>query len=807
MLKKTNVKEIETKLKKALAKLYSVEIEVATDEQLYNAIAAIVNDEMLELRQLGAHAVHKDKKKRVYYLCMEFLLGRSLRNNLYNLELLEDYKKVLSNYGRDMEKVFLKEEDAGLGNGGLGRLAACFMDSLASLEYPAMGYCLRYEYGLFRQKIVEGWQVELPDMWLKGGEAWLNPRYDRVFQVKFGGELHEKWTENGLTIEHTGYESVNAVPYDLCISGANSKVISILRTWRPRAVEKFDMNSFASGNYLSAMQKGINADVIGKVLYPADYTMEGKSLRLQQQYLLVSASAQDMIKSHLDHYDNLSNFADKVAIHINDTHPAMIIPELMRIFMDDYNMEWDEAFSIVFNSVSYTNHTVLSEALEVWPEVLIKRLLPRVHQIMQEINRRFCEHIWNKYPEDWGRCERMSVISYDTVRMANLSIIGSHKVNGVSKMHSEILKNRVFKDFYEDTPDKFTNVTNGIAYRRWLCQANPGLTKLIDECIGTGYKKHGEKLKDFEKYAGDEGVLHRISEIKKENKVNLSNYINFKSGVLVDPSSIFDVQVKRLHEYKRQLLNVIKILTYFYELKNNPSKEFTPQTFIFGAKAAAGYDMAKQIIKLIVSLGNEIEKDPKLAEKIRIVFMENYSVSVAEKIMPAADISEQISLAGKEASGTGNMKLMINGAVTVGTLDGANVEIADEVGKDNIYIFGMNEDEVNERLRDGYNPYKYYQENELLHNALDLLNGEIGGNNFSNMYQYLLYGNGGGADPYMCLADYSDYMRVCENMVKDYQNRRTWNKKSVINTAGAAAFTSDRSINTYAKEIWNIETF
>ena len=805
MLRKTNDKEIETKIKKALAKLYSVDIDNASDEQLYQAVSAIINDEMLEMRQAAAHEVHTGKKKRVYYLCMEFLLGRSLKNNLYNLGLMEGYERVFKRFGRSIEDIYRREEDAGLGNGGLGRLAACFMDSLASLDYPAMGYCLRYEYGLFRQKIVEGWQVELPDMWLKSGEVWLNPRTDRVFQVKFGGQLQEKWTEDGLKVELVNYDSVDAVPYDICISGAKSKGISILRTWRPRAVTKFDMNSFASGNYLTAMQKGINADVIGKVLYPADYTMEGKSLRLQQQYLLVSASAQDMIKSHLDHYDSLSNFADKVAIHINDTHPAMIIPELMRIFMDIYDYEWDEAFEIVRNSVSYTNHTVLAEALEVWPEELIQRLLPRIHQIMQEINRRFCEHIWNKFPDDWGRCERMSVISYDSVRMANLSVIGSHKVNGVSAMHSEILKNRVFKDFYEDEPGKFTNVTNGIAYRRWLCQSNPLLTSLIDECIGTGYKKDGDKLRDFGRFVKDEGVLHRLGEIKLENKKNLASYIYKSTGVSIDPTSIFDVQVKRLHEYKRQLLNVIKILTFYNTIKNNPEAEFIPQTFIFGAKAAAGYDMAKQIIKLIVSLGEEIDKDPRISEKIKIVFMENYSVSVAEKIMPAADISEQISLAGKEASGTGNMKLMINGAVTIGTLDGANVEMAEKVGRDNIYIFGMNEDDVNETLRNGYNPYKFYQENEMLKGALDLLNGEIGGNNFSHIYRYLLFGDGKEADPYMALADYSDYIRTYRNMTEDYMSRKSWNEKSLVNIAGAAAFTSDRAIKEYANEIWKIK--
>ena len=781
--KKLNEKQIETKLKEALAKLYTVEPKQATREQMYKAVAYTVNDILLDKRQESSHQRHVEHQKRVYYLCMEFLLGRSLKNNLYNLGLNKTYEKVVRKFGHSLDDIYEEEPDAGLGNGGLGRLAACFMDGLSSLDYPAMGYSLRYEYGLFKQKIVDGWQMELPDTWLPGGQVWLNMRTDLVCKVNFGGKIQESWTENGLRVSLTDCDSIEAVPYDLCISGYDSKAISVLRVWRPRSLENFDMSSFASGNYLGAMQKGIDADIIGKVLYPADHTMEGKSLRLQQQYLLVSASAQDMIRNHLQYYDNLDNFAEKQAIHINDTHPAMIIPELMRIFMDEYGFEWDKAWDIVTNTVSYTNHTVLQEALEVWPEGLIQRLLPRIHQIMQEINRRYCEHIWNKFPGDWARCERMAILSYNSVRMANLSVIGSHHVNGVSKMHSEILKDRVFKDFYEDTPEKFTNVTNGIAYRRWLCQSNPGLTELLDECIGDGYKKDGSKLRDFEKFIDDESVLSRLNDIKLTNKKALSDIIYKDTGVLVDPESVFDVQVKRLHEYKRQLLNVLHILSMYHQLKTNPNLDVRPQTFIFGAKAAAGYDMAKQIIRLIISLRDEIEKDPRIASKIRIVFMENYSVTVAEHIMPAADISEQISLAGKEASGTGNMKLMINGALTIGTMDGANVEIAEAVGNDNIYIFGMNEDEVENLRRGGYSSYKYYQESELLHNTLELLNGSIGGNDFSNIYKYLLYdNNGSGADPYMCLADFSDYVRVHNNMIADYADRKAWNAKSLVNS-------------------------
>ncbi len=805
MAKSITMREIDERISEVLSRHFSVSIEKADRHQMYVATVISVRDQLLEKRKEFRNLVNEKEGKRVYYLCMEFLLGRSLKNNLYNLGETEAYRKVLKKHGYDLDEIYEEESDAGLGNGGLGRLAACFMDSLASGGYPGMGYTLRYEYGLFQQKIVDGWQVELPDNWLPGGEAWLTSRGDRIYEVKFGGKIDEVWTEEGCKIEHTEYDTVEAVAYDMMVSGVGNKSVTALRTWKPRQSNEFNMEMFSNGLYMQAVEKSVNADLIGKVLYPADNTPDGKMLRLQQQYFLCSASAQDMIRRHLDNYGSLDNFADKAAIHINDTHPALIIPELMRIFMDDYGYSWEDAYYIISNTVSYTNHTVMAEALEVWSEDLIKRLIPRVHQIMVELNRRFCEHIWSKNEGDWEKCERMAILSHGMARMANLSIIGSHTVNGVSKMHSEILKYDVFKDFYQDSPDKFTNVTNGIAYRRWLCQANPRLSALLDETIGTDYRRKGDKLINFLEYAEDSSVLDRIGQIKKENKADFADYLLKTENIKVDPESIFDVQVKRLHEYKRQLLNALHIASLYIQIKDGTKKDMKPQTFIFGAKAAPGYDMAKKIIRMIVCLGKEIEKDPVASKKLKIVFLENYRVTMAEHIMPAADISEQISLAGKEASGTGNMKLMINGALTIGTLDGANKEMREELGDENIYIFGMKEDEVNALNASGYDPFVFYNNNSLLKRSVDLLNGMIGGHDLSEIYRYLL--SGSPADPYMCLADFDSYATTHEQILTDYDNTRIWNRKALCNIAHASYFTADRAIDEYAKNIWKIKKF
>ena len=801
----TDTSRVEAAIIDKLSRHFGASFEEATKDQVYKATAITVKDILLAKKREFKQANNKSGGKRVYYLCMEFLVGRSLKNNLYNLGLTDVYSDILKKYGYDLNELYEMEPDAGLGNGGLGRLAACFMDSLASLNYPATGFSILYEYGLFRQKIVEGWQMELPDVWLPGGEVWLSPRTDKTFIVKFGGHINETWTDEGLIIEQADCEEVEAVPYDMMISGADSKGVSVLRVWRSRDIDTFDMNSFSRGDYARATLGNNKAELISKVLYPRDSHYEGKELRLKQQYFLVSASAQNIIADHMKYYSSLDNFADKVAIHINDTHPAMIVPELMRIFMDEHHYSWDDAFNIISKTLAYTNHTVLAEALEKWPEDMMRRLLPRIYQIIHELNERHCKRIYDKFSGDWNKCAHMSIISGGVIHMANLSIMGSHSVNGVSELHSEILKKSVFKDFYDDTPEKFTNVTNGIAHRRWLCQSNPRLSALLDETIGTSYKKNGPDLIKFQAFQNDNTILDRLAEIKAANKKEFAELLLHDTGIKLNPDSVFDVQVKRLHEYKRQLLNALQILALYLDLKENPDMDVVPQTYLFAAKAAPGYDRAKSIIRLIVNLGEEIAKDPVISKKLQVVFLENYRVTMAERIMPASDISEQISLAGKEASGTGNMKLMINGAITLGTLDGANVEISEAVGRDNIYIFGMTDREVEDRWRDGYNPYKYYEENHRLKRAVDYLRTGINGNDFSDIHRYLLVGDHGIADPYMCMADFGDYCRARFDMLNDYKEQRAWTKKSLVNIASAGRFAADTAIRKYAEEIWGIK--
>ncbi len=788
-----------------LQRHFGVNFENASKEQVYNSVAVAVKDILLKRRNDFKAASKKQGAKRVYYLCMEFLIGRSLKNNLYNMGLTDTYKEVLSKHGYDLEELYELEPDAGLGNGGLGRLAACFMDSLATLDYNATGFSILYEYGLFKQKIVDGWQIELPDVWLPGGSVWLNKRTDKTFKVSFGGELEETWSEDKLRVTIKNAETIEAVPYDIMISGADDRGVSVLRVFQARDIENFDMTSFSNGDYARATLGDNKASLISKVLYPRDSHYEGKELRLRQQYFLVSASLQNIIGDHLRDYKTLESLPDKIAIHINDTHPALVVPEMMRIFMDDYGMAWEESFDIIKKCLAYTNHTVLAEALEKWPEELIRRLLPRIYQIIHELNERFCKHIWDKYPGDWDKCERMAILSNGVVHMAHLAILGSHSVNGVSELHSDILKQSVFRDFYDDTPDKFTNVTNGIAHRRWLCQSNPGLTALIDDCIGTTYKRQAEKLTEFMAFRNDPAVLERLARIKAENKRKISDLVKKDTGILIDPDSLFDVHVKRLHEYKRQLLNALQIIALYNDLKDDPDKDITPQTFIFAAKAAPGYDRAKSIIRLIVNLSEEINKDPVISKKLKVVFLENYRVTMAENLMPAAEVSEQISLAGKEASGTGNMKLMINGAVTLGTLDGANVEMSQVVGKQNIYIFGMTAEQVENKWRDGYDPYRYYENSDRLKRALDRLKSGFNGVDFNDIYRYLLIGDHGIADPYMCLADFGDYCHVRTDMLRDYADPREWNRKSLVNIASAGHFAADKAIAKYANEIWNLK--
>ena len=797
-------KEAKEVLKGKLSKFFGISDTDVTKEQVYKAVVMAVRDMLLEKRNNHANLVKEQQGKKVYYMCMEFLVGRSLKNNLYNLGIQKQFAAAVKPYGFTLEDLYEYEPDAALGNGGLGRLASCFMDALASQDYPAMGFSLRYEYGLFKQKIVDGWQMELPDVWLPGGEVWLTQRLDKAVKVKFDGHVEEYWTPEGVKVKHVNAQEIEAVPYDMMISGKDSQAVSVLRLWRARSVTNFDMNKFSQGDYMQCLKENNEAELISKVLYPSDNHFEGKSLRLKQQYFLVSASLQNILASHYAQYKTYDNLADKVAIHINDTHPALCIPELMRLLMDEHGYGWDEAWAIVTKTVAYTNHTVLAEALEKWQEDLVQRRLPRIYNILKEINQRFCKQMWELYPGDWAKIERMAIISNGQVRMANLSVIASYKVNGVSALHSNIIKDSIFKDFNDVWPEKFTNVTNGIAHRRWLCQSNPELCALLDDCIGNKYVSDASVLAEFKKFENDKAVLEKINEIKQIKKNQFCEYAKKRQGVVIDPNSMFDVQAKRLHEYKRQLMNALYIIDLYNELKENPDKEMMPKTFIFGAKAAPGYYFAKQIIKLICCLSEEIKKNPKINQKLNVVYMEDYCVSMAEKLIPASEISEQISLAGKEASGTGNMKFMINGALTIGTLDGANVEMRECCGDDNIFIFGLTAKEVERLWKQGYNASSFYAENKRLEKVIDALNKGFNGQSFSDIAKYLLTGSPV-ADPYMCLADFGSFSEIHTKADNVYADRMLWAKKSLNNIASAGFFAADRSIREYADNIWGLK--
>ena len=787
-----------------LSRYFAVSPEEATKEQIYKATVLSVRDILAQKSKAFGSDVKKKQLKRVYYLCMEFLVGRSLKNDLCNLGLADDYRAALKTLGFSLDDIYEQEADPGLGNGGLGRLAACFMDSLSSMDYPARGFSICYEYGLFKQRIVDGEQLELPDIWLPSGETWLVPRQDKTVHVRFGGRVEEVWNNNHLEIHHVDYDEVEAVPYDMFISGADSRAVSVLRLWRARDSRNFDMEAFSQGQYVKAVEENTLAEAISKVLYPADNHTEGKLLRLSQQYFLVCATLQNIINNHLEVYHTLDNLPDKVAIHINDTHPALTIPELMRVLMDNFNYSWEKAWDITVRTVSYTNHTVLPEALECWSEDLFKVKLPRIYSIICEINRRFCADVWNLAPGNWDKAERMAIMSHGQIRMANLSVVGSHMTNGVSKLHSDILKNNVFHDFFFMYPDRFTNVTNGIAHRRWLCNSNPLLCDLIEELIGTGCRKAPEELENLMKYTDDKTVLTRLDEIKSANKRDFSDYMRRTANVVIDPDSVFDVQVKRLHEYKRQLMNALHIISLYIRLKEDPSFDMRPRTFIFGAKAAPGYYLAKDIIRLICYVAAQIDKDPAVNKKLRVVFLENYNVTLAEHLMPASEVSEQISLAGKEASGTGNMKFMINGALTIGTLDGANVEIAERVGNDNIFIFGHTAEEVDELWKKGYASSYYYNRSDILKRTVDSLQNGFNGRSFSDIANYLLYSNRV-SDPFMCLADFDFYADAHRKMREAYEDRERWNRMALVNIAKAGYFSSDRSIKEYADNIWHIK--
>ncbi len=801
MAKAVESKYTKETLKEELVKVldlnFMVSPENASDRQFYEALSSIIVNELVRKRHNYTTKVHSEGRKQVYYISMEFLMGRSLKTSLYNLGMVKAAEGALKDFGVNINSLYEQEPDAGLGNGGLGRLAACYLDGLATDGYPATGYSILYEYGIFCQKLEGGWQVELPDNWLPGGGCWLVEHPESQIEIHFDGKIKEYWDSHYHHVSLEDYTTVIAVPYDMFVSGYNSDAVSKLRLWKAIS-PAFDMNKFNSGNYEKALSQNIVAQAISKVLYPNDNHLEGKSLRLRQQYFMCAASVGDIVNHHMATYGTLDNFADKVAIQINDTHPTLAIPELMRVLLDDCGYPWDKAWDIVTRTFAYTNHTVMAEALEKWSCDLLNTVVPRIYSIIVEINNRYCASLWEKY-HDHQKVTGMSIIRDNVVHMAKLCVCASHHVNGVSAIHSEIIKRDVFRDEYELTPQKFTNVTNGIAYRRWLYQSNPELCKLLNDTIGKSYLDDAKNLKKFEKYADDAEVLARLGEIKHANKRSFAKYLKTNRGVIVDPDTLFDVQVKRLHEYKRQHLNLLNIVSEYDKLLANPDADVQPKTYIFAAKAAPGYYLAKQIIKLIWSLGEEIKKNPKIAQKLNVVFLENYNVSLSELLMPASEISEQISLAGTEASGTGNMKFMLNGAITLGTKDGANVEIGEVVGPDNIINFGMTVEEVERRKRAGYSPVYMYSSDPAIKAAIDRINAGINGTKFDDVVSSLKY-----SDPYMVLADFRSYQEAQARATAIYNDSLRWQRMSLMNIANAGIFSADRAVDEYAKNIWKL---
>ena len=789
-------REFEKLLKDKLMSECNVTIDAASADQIYRCLAMITRQIMSDRQKQYQSKVLGEGKKQVYYLCMEFLMGRSLRTSLFNLGLNEVAESVLADADVKIDTIYEQEPDAGLGNGGLGRLAACYLDGMATDGIPGTGYSILYEYGIFKQKIVDGWQQERADNWLPGGQVWLKSHPDEAIEVRFDGEIHENWDHGFHYIQHTNYNSVMAVPSDMYVQGYDGKGVAKLRLWQAKAPD-FDMSSFSLGNYNTAMSKNANAELISKVLYPNDNHVEGKILRLRQQYFLSAASIGDIVQNHLSTYGTLENLGDKVAIQLNDTHPTLAIPEMMRILLDECGFDWDKSFAICQKVFAYTNHTVMAEALEKWNVDIFKMTLPRIYQIVVEMNRRAREELEKAFPGDEGKINYMALIGDNQVRMANICAYTANSINGVSKLHSEIIKESVFHDYYLFKPNAFKNVTNGIAYRRWLLASNPGLCKLLDETIGDGYKHDASDLTKLNKYADDKTVLKKLNEIKLANKKDFASYLAKSTGQVIDPNSIFDCQVKRMHEYKRQHLNALNIAAQYLYLKENPNADFIPKTYIFGAKAAPGYYMAKQMIRMICKLGKLIDEDPAVRGKLRIVYLEDYCVSLSERLMPASEVSEQISLAGTEASGTGNMKFMLNGAITLGTLDGANVEIADAAGHENEIIFGMLTPEVNALKGMGYHPNAFINGDNTAMAVLDFLEKGWNGENFNEVTSNLR-----NSDPYMVMADFKDYRRAQHDLQELYRDKQKWNHMSLKNISNAGIFSADRSIMDYARDIW-----
>ena len=789
-------REFEKLLKDKLMSECNVTLDMASADQIYRCLAMITRQIISDRQKQFQSKILGEGKKQVYYLCMEFLMGRSLRTSLFNLGLNEVAESVLADADVKIDTIYEQEPDAGLGNGGLGRLAACYLDGMATDCIPGTGYSILYEYGIFKQKIVDGWQQETADNWLPGGQVWIKSHPDQAQEIRFDGQAIETWEGGFHHVKYENYNSVIAVPNDMYVAGYGSNGVSKLRLWQAKA-PSFDMSSFNAGNYNTAISQSASAELISKILYPNDNHTEGKILRLRQQYFFSAASIADILQNHLNQYGTLDNLADKVAIQLNDTHPTVAIPEMMRILLDECSYEWDAAFDICRKVFAYTNHTVMSEALEKWNADIFRSTLPRIWQIVCEMDRRCRADLAKAFPGDQGKIDYMAIIGDNQVRTANICAYTCHAINGVSKLHSEIIKDSVFHDYFLYKPQAFKNVTNGIAYRRWLLASNPGLTSLLEETIGDGFKTDAAELKKLEKFVDDKTVQAAAAKVKRENKVLFANYLQRSTGQVIDPDSIFDCQVKRMHEYKRQHLNALNIAAEYLYLKNNPNAEFTPKTYIFGAKAAPGYYMAKQMIRMICKLGKMIDEDPAVRGKLRIVYLEDYCVSLSERLMPASEVSEQISLAGTEASGTGNMKFMLNGAITLGTLDGANVEIADAAGHENEIIFGMLTPEVNALKGMGYHPNAFISGDNTAMAVLDFLEKGWNGENFSEVTSNLR-----NSDPYMVLADFKDYRRAQHDLQELYRDKQKWNHMSLMNISNAGIFSADRSIMDYARDIW-----
>ncbi len=805
-------KELKERLVENVRTMFRRQIETATNEQIYQALAFTIRDIVTD-KWIATHDTYtKENVKVCYYLSMEFLMGRFLGNTIINLTMIPEVKEVLEELEINYNALIEAERDPGLGNGGLGRLAACFLDSLSTLNLPAYGCGIRYHYGIFEQRIENGRQAEYPDDWLVNGDIWGVKRPEYSVEIKFYGNVSPIMQPDGkYKFEHQNYYAVNAIPYDYPVIGYNNNTVNTLRLWDASAKVSFDLQAFNQGNYLKSVEEQSIARSLSEVLYPADDNYSGKELRLKQQYFFISATLQRVLKRHIEIGNNISTLHEKVQFQLNDTHPSVAIAELMRLLLDEYDMKWNDAWEITKACCAYTNHTIMSEALEKWPIELFSRLLPRIYMIVEEINRRFCALIITRYGEDPHKLRRMAIIADGEIRMAYLAITGSHSVNGVAAIHTDLLKYQELADFYDIFPEKFNNKTNGITQRRWLAHCNPKLSGLITETIGDKWITDLSDLNRLIPFADDTSFREKFMNVKYENKIALSNYIKGTMGIDVDPTSIFDIQVKRLHEYKRQLLNILHVLDLYNQIKTNPEAEVVPRTFIFGAKAAASYHIAKLIIKLINNVAQVVNNDETVNGRIKVIFMENYRVSLAEKLIPAADVSEQISTAGKEASGTGNMKFMLNGALTIGTLDGANVEILEEVGKENIFIFGMTADEVIKLHKENsYAPWDVYNLYQSVRVALtQLINGTLSegeGDIFRDLYNSLLNGfNGGRADEYFVLKDFESYQAAQREVAKAYKDKPRWAKSAIINVAKSGKFSSDRTIKQYADEIWNLK--